>query len=62
MRRVLRAVAFGALVVWLVRRLRGEARLGAEKLSVGYADGSSTILEVGSPERELILAAAADAL
>ena len=33
-----------------------------ETVAVGYTDGASVVLDVGSPERELLLATAADAL
>ena len=61
MRRALRVLALGALALWLAAKLRGDATSTRERVSVGYADGSSTTLEVGSPERELLLATAAEA-
>ena len=59
MRRVLILVVAGGLVVWLARRRRDSARRSAERVVIGFADGSSTTLEVGSPERELLVEAAA---
>jgi len=61
MRRAFRLALLAGLVLALVRRRR---RAAAEEatVSIGFADGSSTTLDVGSPERELILATAAEAL
>ena len=61
MRRVLGIVALGGLVAWVVRRRRDSGHRQLERVSVGFADGSSTTLEVGSPERELLIAVAAGA-
>jgi hypothetical protein len=61
MRRTLRFIALGGLVVWLVRRRLGVASQHAEQVTIGFVDGSSTVLEVGSPERELLVAAAGEA-
>ena len=61
MRRVLRIVALGGLVVWVVRRRRHSVTKREERVSIGFADGSSTTLEVGSPERELLVDVAAGA-
>ncbi len=46
--------------VFLLRR-RGASGRG-EAVTIGFADGSSATLEPGSPERDLILATAAEAL
>jgi hypothetical protein len=59
MRRLLRLLALGGLVAWLLRR-RAAARTRAEGVTIGFADGTSTVLEDGSPERELLIAAARD--
>lgn len=61
MRRALRLLLLGSIVVWFVRRRRAAAGR-PDSVAVGFADGSSTTLEAGSPERELILAAAGEAL
>ena len=61
MRRALRAAALGALALWVASKLRRDARSAGERVTIGYADGSATTLEVGSPERELLLATAAEA-
>jgi len=61
MRRVLFLVVAGGLVVWLERRRRDSKRRRAERVVIGFADGSSTTLEVGSPERELLIEAAGGA-
>lgn len=58
MRRLVLATVLGVLAVWLVRRLRGAEPERAERVVIGFADGSSTALEVGSPERELLIEAA----
>jgi hypothetical protein len=61
MRRLVGLAALLALAVWLRRRLGGP-EAPQEQVTVGYADGSASMLDVGSPERELLLATAADAL
>ncbi len=59
MRRLLRIVALGVLVAWLLRWRSAAARAhDVGQVTIGFADGSSRVLEVGSPERELLLAAA----
>jgi hypothetical protein len=60
MRRLLRLAVAAAIVTWLVRRRQSVARSRAERVTIGFADGSATALEVGSPERELLVAAAAE--
>ena len=58
--------AFGlALLTGIVLALLRRSRRSADQpgtVSVGFTDGSSTTLDTGSPERELILATAAEAL
>jgi hypothetical protein len=61
MRKVRKAVVLLVLAIWVARRLRRDAT-HAGKVSIGFTDGSSTVLDVGSPERELLLATAADAV
>ena len=58
MRRLLRLVALGALVAWLLRRRSAARGHDVEQVTIGFADGSSAVLDVGSPERELLIAAA----
>lgn len=60
MRRVVRLSALVGLVVWLLRRRAASAAPEGEGVTIGFEDGSSTTLEVGSPERELLIAAAGD--
>ena len=58
--RKLVALVAGAAVVWRVvtrRRKPPEPRV-----VVGYGDGTTVTLEPGSPERELLVDAAAEAL
>ena len=57
MRRLLRIVALGVLVAWLLRRRTVARAHDVEQVTIGFADGSSKVLDVGSPERELLLAA-----
>jgi hypothetical protein len=61
MRRALRVLTLGGLVVWLLRRRASAAAHAAEGVTIGFDDGTSTVLEIGSPERELLIAAAGDA-
>jgi hypothetical protein len=60
MRRLLWLAVLAGVAVLLLRR-RGASGEG-DTVSVGFADGSSTTLEPGSPERDVILATAAEAL
>jgi len=60
MRRVLRVLVLGGLVVWLLRRRPSGGPRGAEGVTIGFEDGTSIVLEVGSAERELVLAAAGE--
>jgi hypothetical protein len=62
MRRAAGLAALGGLVLWLARRARRRSAEHGELVSVGFTDGSATTLEVGSPERELLMALAAEAL
>jgi len=59
MRRLLWLAVLAGAAVLLLRR-RGSSG-DADTVAVGFSDGSSTTLEPGSPERELILATAAEA-
>ena len=61
MRSLLRIVALGALVAWLLRWRSAAGAHDVEQVTIGFADGSSRVLDVGSPERELLLAAAGGA-
>jgi hypothetical protein len=60
MRRLVRLAAAAALVVWLVRKRRSAGQAPPERVTIRFDDGSVTTLETGSPERELLLAAAAE--
>lgn len=51
--------AIGTLLAWRLLRRRGRT---VAEVTVGWADGSSVTLDPGSPERERILALAADEL
>ena len=62
MRRAFRLAALGALALWLASKLRRENQSAGGRVTIGYADGSATSLEVGSPERELLLATAGGGL
>jgi hypothetical protein len=57
-RKLLFLAAIGTAVWWFVTR-RGAPRPGG--VTIGYEDGSSVTLEVGSPEHERLLAIAAGA-
>ena len=59
MRRLLALAAAGA-VVW--RLLTRRCERPAPRVVIGYDDGSTLSLEPGSPERELLVDAAAEAL
>jgi len=61
MRKVVVLGLLAGLVAALLRRGRADTA-PTETVAVGFEDGSSTTLEPGSPERELILAAATEAL
>ena len=61
MRRLLRVVALGALVAWLLRWRSAARAHDVEQVTIGFADGSSRVLDIGSRERELLLAAAGGA-
>jgi hypothetical protein len=61
MRRLVLLALLAGLVLALLRRRRGAAGK-SDTVSVGFADGSSSTLDPVSPERELMLAAAAEAL
>ena len=58
--RKLLALTVGATVAWriVVRRRKPPA----PRVVIGYVDGSVTTLEPGSPERELLIDAADEAL
>ena len=58
MRRLLSLALIGGLVWWLLGRRRTGVRTGA---TIGYADGSSVILDAGSPELDRLLQIAAGA-
>ena len=58
--RKLLALAAGAAVVWRVVIRR--RKLPEPRVVVGYGDGSTVTLEPGSPERELLVDAATEAL
>jgi hypothetical protein len=58
-RRLLALGAAGAVVWRLVSRRRGQA---TAHVLVGYDDGSTLSLDPGSPERELLVDAASEAL
>jgi len=60
MRRAIRVLALGGLVVWLLRRRAAANVHPAEGVTIGFADGVSTTLEEGSAERDLLIAAAED--
>ena len=58
--RKLVALVAGAAVVWRVVARRRKAP--EPRVVVGYGDGTTVTLEPGSPERELLVDAAAEAL
>jgi len=58
MRRLVLLVVLGAIAWWFIDRRR-EAAPGSA--TIGYADGSSVTLEVGSPELDRLLLVAAQA-
>ena len=60
MRRLVRLLAVGGLVLWLLRRRGASHAHGAEGVTIGFADGGATVLGTGSPERDRIIAAAGD--
>jgi hypothetical protein len=59
-RKAVRLLALVGLVGWLLRRRAAAAAHEGEGVTIGFEDGSSTTLEVGSPDRELLIAAAGD--
>lgn len=61
MRRVFRLVAVVALAVWAWRHVVAR-REPTERASVSYADGSSIVLEPGSPGFERLAGLAREAL
>ena len=58
--RKLLALAAAAAIAWRVVARRRQAP--EPRVVVGYDDGSTVTLEPGSPERELLVAAASEAL
>ncbi len=58
--RKLLALAAGAAVVW--RAVARRHKPPEPRVVIGYGDGSTLTLEPGSPERELLVDAAAEAL
>ena len=58
--RKLLALAAGAAVVW--RAVARRHTPPEPRVVIGYGDGSTLTLEPGSPERELLVDAAAEAL
>jgi hypothetical protein len=58
MRRLLVLVAIAGAAWWVLSR-RGTT--SPERVTLGYADGSSVTLEPGSPERDRLLQVAAEA-
>ena len=58
MRRLLTLALIGGLVWWLLGRRRAGVESSA---TIGYADGSSVILDAGSPELDRLLQIAAGA-
>ncbi len=61
MRRLFRLAVLAALAVWAWRLLVGR-RESQERAGVSYADGSSLVLEPGSPGFERLAAVARTAL
>ena len=57
-----RLLALGAVAALVWRFLARRHRPPAPRVVVGYEDGSTVTLEPGSPERELLVDAAAEAL
>ena len=61
-----RLVAIGALAVVAAAAVRAllsvRRRPAPERVVVGYDDGTETVLELGAPERTLLVGAAAEAL
>ena len=58
MRRLLSLAAVGAAMWWLFGR---REKSSSSRVTIGYADGSSVTLEVGSPEHDRLAAIAAEA-
>jgi hypothetical protein len=58
MRRLLFLALVGGLVWWFLGRRRTGVQAG---VTIGYADGSSVILDAGSPELDRLLQIAAGA-
>jgi prepilin-type processing-associated H-X9-DG protein len=61
-RRTLRLAALAGAAVWLARRLRPRAAGSPGRVTVGFADGSATVLAEDAPGREGLLAVAESAL
>lgn len=59
MRKLLSLAALGAAVWWLLGR---RTKPTADRITIGYADGSSVTLEAGSPEFDRLVAIAAEAV
>jgi hypothetical protein len=59
--RLLRLAALVGIAVWLWRRLTGRGE-PTERAGLVYADGSSVVLEPGSPGFDRLAAAARSAL
>lgn len=58
MRRLLSLAAIGAAVWWLLGR---RSKPSADRITIGYADGSSVTLDAGSPELDRLTSIAAEA-
>ena len=58
MRRLIPLALIGGLAWWFLGRRRTGVQTGA---TIGYADGSSVILDAGSPELDRLLQIAAGA-
>jgi hypothetical protein len=59
MRKLVALLVLAAAAWWLLSQRR---RAAVERVVVGYDDGTATVLEPGSAERELLLGTAAEAL
>ena len=58
MRRLLSLAAIGAAVWWLLGR---RSKPSTDRVTIGYADGSSVTLDPGSPELDRLTSIAAEA-